>query len=178
MTDAHDLSDGPQLAVTETLEKTAGKHKANIEDRGAAGRVFHQEEVRNMPTRTKSRSTQVPAKIGRPTKYSLEWADQFCELLAQGQSVRQICSQPDQPHKSQVYRWLEENDDFRNQYARAREEQADHYFQEIIDIADNATPETVNVARLRAIKQIEGQAAHASIQNNSGVAKDLPCGRW
>jgi hypothetical protein len=30
---------------------------------------------------------------------------------------------------------------------RAREEQADHYFQEIIDIADNATPETVNVAR-------------------------------
>jgi hypothetical protein len=61
---------------------------------------------------------------------------------------------------------------------RAREEQADHYFQEIIDIADNATPETVNVARLRAIKQIEGQAAHASIQNNSGVAKDLPCGRW
>ena len=39
--------------------------------------------------------------------------------------------------------------DFRDQYARAREEQADHYFQEIIDIADNATPETVNVARLR-----------------------------
>jgi hypothetical protein len=32
---------------------------------------------------------------------------------------------------------------------RAREEQADHCFQEIIDIADNATPETVNVARLR-----------------------------
>jgi hypothetical protein len=30
-----------------------------------------------------------------------------------------------------------------------REEQDDHYFQEIIDIADTATPETVNVARLR-----------------------------
>jgi hypothetical protein len=42
---------------------------------------------------------------------------------------------------------MEENHDFRDQYARAREEQADHYFQEIIDIADNATPETVNVAR-------------------------------
>jgi terminase small subunit-like protein len=37
---------------------------------------------------------------------------------------------------------------FRDQYARAREEQADHYFQEIIDIADNATPETVNVSAL------------------------------
>jgi Bacteriophage Sf6, terminase small subunit-like len=32
---------------------------------------------------------------------------------------------------------------------RAREAQADKYFQEIIEIADAATPETVNVARLR-----------------------------
>src|SRR5437899_12406458 len=39
--------------------------------------------------------------------------------------------------------------DFRDQYARAREEQADKYFQEIVEIADAATPETVNVARLR-----------------------------
>ena len=54
-----------------------------------------------------------------------------------------------QPDKSQVYRWLEENHDFRDQYARAREAQADKYFQEIIEIADAATPETVNVARLR-----------------------------
>ncbi len=34
-------------------------------------------------------------------------------------------------------------------YARAREAQADKYFQEIVEIADAATPETVNVARLR-----------------------------
>src|SRR5215467_6909568 len=33
--------------------------------------------------------------------------------------------------------------------ARAREAQADKYFQEIVEIADAATPETVNVARLR-----------------------------
>jgi hypothetical protein len=39
--------------------------------------------------------------------------------------------------------------DFRDQYARAREAQADKYFQEIVEIADAATPETVNVARLR-----------------------------
>jgi hypothetical protein len=102
-----------------------------------------------MPSRTKHRSIQVPAKLGRRTKYSSEWAERFCELLAQGQSVRQICSQPGQPDKSQVYRWLDENGDFRDQYTRAREAQADKYFQEIIEIADAATPETVNVARLR-----------------------------
>ena len=41
------------------------------------------------------------------------------------------------------------NEDFLERYARAREAQADKYFQEIIEIADAATPETVNVARLR-----------------------------
>ena len=102
-----------------------------------------------MPPRTKTTSTQVPAKIGRPSKYSHEWAENFCELLAQGQSVRQICSQPSQPDKSQVYRWLDENGDFRDQYARAREEQADKFFKECIEIADAATQENCNVARLR-----------------------------
>ena len=51
----------------------------------------------------------------------------------------------------------------RDQYARAREEQADHYFQEIIDIADNATPETVNVARLRVdSRNVAGHAIYAT----------------
>ena len=74
---------------------------------------------------------------------SPEWAERFCELLAQGQSVRQICSQPGQPDKSQVYRWLDENADFRDQYARAREEQADKLFREIIEIADDASGDYV-----------------------------------
>src|SRR5262249_45344427 len=38
---------------------------------------------------------------------------------------------------------------WKQRYTRAREAQADKYFQEIIEIADAATPETVNVARLR-----------------------------
>ena len=102
-----------------------------------------------MPSRTKRRSIQVPAKIGRPTKYTTEWAERFCDLIAEGQSIREICSQPGQPDKSQVYRWLDQDIDFRDQYVRAREAQADKYFQEIVEIADAATPETVNVARLR-----------------------------
>ena len=105
-----------------------------------------------MPPRTKSRSTQVPAKIGRPTKYSFEWAERFCELLAQGQSVRQICSQPGQPDKSQVYRWLDENGDFRDQYARAREEQADKLAKEILELSDKIeddNPVKVQRARLQ-----------------------------
>ena len=102
-----------------------------------------------MPPRTKTPLTQLPAKTGRPIKYSIEWAERFCEMLAQGQSVRQICSQPDQPHKSQVYRWLDENDDFRDQYARAREEQADTLAAKIMTVVDGVEPEPGKVSKAR-----------------------------
>jgi hypothetical protein len=48
---------------------------------------------------------------------------------------------PGMPHVATVCRWLarEENEDFREQYARAREAQADVLFDEILDIADNGS---------------------------------------
>jgi hypothetical protein len=73
-----------------------------------------------MPSRTKHRSIQVPAKIGRPTKYSPEWAEGFCALIAEGQSVAEICERRDQPSQQSVYTWLREDEDFRERYARAR----------------------------------------------------------
>src|SRR5262245_25885063 len=102
-----------------------------------------------MPPRTKTPSTQVPAKIGRPTKYTIEWAEAFCNLIAEGKSVAEICARPDMPSQQSVYTWLKQDEDFLERYARAREAQADKYFQEIIEIADAATPETVHVATLR-----------------------------
>jgi len=102
-----------------------------------------------MPAKTKTHSKQVPAKPGRPSKYTIEWAEAFCTLIAEGKSVAEICASPDMPSQQSVYTWLRNDEDFLERYARAREAQADKYFQEIIEIADAATPETVNVARLR-----------------------------
>ena len=42
-----------------------------------------------------------------------------------------------------------ENDDFRDRYARAREGQADHYFHEMIEIADEPLKENVEATRAR-----------------------------
>src|SRR5260370_13649321 len=53
------------------------------------------------------------------------------------------------PRNKPAFRRILWHEDFLERYARAREAQADKYFQEIIEIADAATPETVNVARLR-----------------------------
>ena len=69
--------------------------------------------------------------------YSQESADTICELIAEGRSLRSICREDNMPSKTEVFRWLAENEAFRNQYARAREAQADHYFDEIIEVADD-----------------------------------------
>jgi hypothetical protein len=44
------------------------------------------------------------------------------------------------------YRWLDENGDFRDQYARAREEQADKLFREIIEIADDKSGDCITTS--------------------------------
>ncbi|WP_181315847.1 terminase small subunit protein [Rhizobium sp. JAB6] len=73
---------------------------------------------------------------GRPSDFTSEIAEQICERLAEGNSLRSICEAEDMPSKTTVFRWLNAFPDFRDQYARAREAQADALFDEILDIAD------------------------------------------
>ena len=65
--------------------------------------------------------------------------DTVCERIADGMSLRAICDGNDVPTAECIRLWLkaDEDGDLVAQYARAREEQADHYADEIIDIADN-----------------------------------------
>src|SRR5260370_24066681 len=107
------------------------------------------ERLGNMLGKRTPRSTRLPAKIGRPTKYSTEWAEQFCARIAEGQSVAEICASPDMPSQQSVYTWLRNDEDFLERYARARDAQADKLFKECLEIADKATPENVSVARLQ-----------------------------
>lgn len=80
---------------------------------------------------------------GRPSLYSDELADDICKEIADGKSLRSICAKNGMPDKSTVFRWLADNEFFRDQYARAREEQADHYADEIIEIADDSSRDIV-----------------------------------
>ena len=50
--------------------------------------------------------------------------------------MRTICAESGMPACSAVYRWLNERPEFQEQYARAREEQADFYAGQIVEIAD------------------------------------------
>jgi transposase-like protein len=77
--------------------------------------------------------------VGRPSSYTREIADLICERLANGESLREICRDAEMPSLSMVFRWINQHIEFREQYARARETQADVLADEIIDIADNAS---------------------------------------
>jgi hypothetical protein len=76
-------------------------------------------------------------ELGRPSEFSQETADAICERIADGESLRSICLNRDMPNKATVFRWLAKHADFCDQYARARQVQADALFDEILDIADN-----------------------------------------
>ncbi len=71
--------------------------------------------------------------------YPPETKDRVCEHIASGKSLREIAKIEGMPSPSAVMSWLREDVAFQQQYARARELQADALFDEIQSIADDAT---------------------------------------
>ncbi len=83
----------------------------------------------------------MPRKRGRPSSYTDALAVKICRRIAEGESLRKVCRDASMPDKMTVLRWLayEEKAEFRAQYARAREMQADALFDEALEIADDAS---------------------------------------
>jgi hypothetical protein len=91
---------------------------------------------------------------GRPTKYSKELADEICTRISDGESLVSICRGDHMPSRVTIYAWLdaEVQDEelnrerqFLNRYARARELQADSFFDEAVFIADNTERDTYKI---------------------------------
>lgn len=80
--------------------------------------------------------------MARPSDYGEAVAFVLCERLSQGESLRKICEDDEMPGKSTVMRWLSAHKEFRDQYARAREIQAETMAEDILQIADDGTNDT------------------------------------
>jgi hypothetical protein len=72
---------------------------------------------------------------GQPTKYDKKTGRVVCNLLARGQSLRQICALDSMPHRDTIYEWIRVNPEFSDNYRRARELQEDEFFDFMRDIA-------------------------------------------
>ncbi len=81
--------------------------------------------------------------MGRPSSYTQEVADKICSELMQQRSLRQICKDEGMPSEVTVFNWLQSNDQFFKNYARARDVQAEQMADELIDIADELPTITV-----------------------------------
>lgn len=86
---------------------------------------------------------------GRPSLFSEELAEQICEMLMSGLSLRKICLSPDMPHRGTVERWMAKDPVFASRCARARVWQADVMDDLILDTANACTPETAQSDRVK-----------------------------
>lgn len=89
----------------------------------------------------------------RPSSYTPEVAEAICEHIAHGKSLVSYCSQEEAPDYSTVMRWLQADAQFRENYTRAREAQADFLAEEIINISDDGSNDTYATDNGLAVNQ-------------------------
>ena len=85
--------------------------------------------------------------LPKVVEFTQEIADTICGRIAEGESLRAICLSDDMPGRTTVFKWLLNHPDFANQYARARELQADTLFEEILEIADDRSGDVKVIGR-------------------------------
>lgn len=86
---------------------------------------------------------------GRPSIYTNKLGKEICSRIALGESVLHICSDESMPVSSTIYLWLldEDKKEFSDNYARARNIQAELMFEELLDIADDGSNDYMTIKK-------------------------------
>lgn len=96
--------------------------------------------------------------MARPSLYTEELADKICHQIAtSSKGLHSICKADDMPSTVTVYSWLkdENHKEFLNKYVRAREDQADFLADEILQIADDSSKDTIEHEKFGEIENKE-----------------------
>lgn len=83
--------------------------------------------------------------MGRPTIYNQKLATDICTRIADGESLRDICSEKKMPNRSTVHLWLldPKKKTFSDQYELACNIRAENMFDELTEIADDGSNDYV-----------------------------------
>lgn len=87
------------------------------------------------------------AKQGRQSSYTQAVADEICERIALGESLRKISADERMPSLRTIMNWRATNESFMQQYAHAKEDQAETYEEMMLETAKQEK----DVARARLI---------------------------
>lgn len=85
---------------------------------------------------------------GRPSKYTEVLAQEICDRISNGESLKHITDGSDMPSRPTVHSWLLTMPEFLNKYEVAKAMQADVFADEMDDIAHN---EGIDTQRARLI---------------------------
>lgn len=109
---------------------------------------------------------EVVANVGgRPSKFSQELADRICVLIMDGIPLREIATSCE-IHVTSIFKWLNDRPGFFDQYARAKEIQAEMMADELISIADES-PEITTVTT-----SPNGATSERKALDNAGVQRN------
>ena len=93
--------------------------------------------------------TETKAKIGRPSIYTPQLADELCARLVgadkgEARSLVSVCRDDDMPGFRTVMSWLDDEryEEFQHKYARARDHRTEALFEEMTDIARHSNDAT------------------------------------
>lgn len=78
---------------------------------------------------------------GRPSKYSEALAEKLCELIREGLSERAISKMPGMPSTTTMRSWKDAHPEFLSLSARAREEAAEKFNDEALELREQLRAE-------------------------------------
>lgn len=92
-------------------------------------------------------------KLGAPEiPFDQDTAKQICDMIESGMTLNAICQLPDVPSIPTVYKWLDNQPDFFQDYARARSKQADTFADMVMTEAFNSHDAQIGRLRIDALK--------------------------
>ena len=118
------------------------------------------------------------AKVGRPTNYNQDIADEICEKLIEGKSLRAISKEDGMPPVSVICRWLVLHKEFAEQYARVKEEQAEIFADEIASIADEKPAEIIDEKGVSRYDSAAVQWQRLRVDSRKWVASKLKAKKY
>lgn len=96
---------------------------------------------------------------GRPSDYQKEIGDKICLMISTNvMSIKRILKSDESfPSPPALFRWINSNEDFRNQYARAKEAQAEMMAEEMLEIADDGSNDLMTIVKGDQVYQKENK---------------------
>jgi hypothetical protein len=83
--------------------------------------------------------TKIPKKQGRPTMFNQALSDEICRRLSLGETMTSVCNDSGMPEYGTMWRWMKEDERFREESAHARELGTHALADQCIAIADDPT---------------------------------------